>query len=667
MNKRIAILVLVLSGLLSGPVRAQETDPVLMTVGDRVITASQFMSAYRKNNIDMKVADPKSVREYLDLYIDFNLKVVEAMSQGLDTQPEFLSELEQYRRQLARPYFSDESITGHLVEEAWQRMQYDIRASHILLGLEEHALPSDTLRVYNRLMEIRERHLQGEDFGDLAETYSEDPSARGVPPGENNPGRPGNRGDLGYFTVFNMVYPFESAAYNTPVGEVSLPVRTRFGYHLVKVSDRLPAMGTARVAHIMTMTPPGGDEQLLEDAGRRIQEAYEALRQGMAFEDVAARYSEDQSTVARGGEMPPFQSNRIVPEFVEAIHGLDSPGDYTPPVRSQYGWHIIRLIDRTPPAAALEDVREELKERVTRDARSQLSQAAVVDRLKEQYGFGEDLAALHAFYELADEEFLRGEDPRGLWEALDQPLFWFAGVTVTQQEFAAYLRSRYAPRLRPDPRNLVNESYSSYVSERLIRYEEQFLEEKHPEFRAVMQEYHDGILLFELTDREVWSRAMEDTLGLHAFFEQHRDDYHWDERMELTIYQAREREAAGSARAFLEGRQKNAYDSELTREVIEAVGNAQLSAQHRLFERGDHPVTDKVDWAPGLYGPFLLNGSHLLVHVHGIQAPRPQEFREVRGLVVADYQNHLEREWVAKLRNRYEVVVDYPLLETLQP
>jgi peptidyl-prolyl cis-trans isomerase SurA len=665
MKRIVCALILLVVVAVASAMGDNGSDPILIRIGDRQITRSAFESAYLKNNVEMQVADPKTVEEYLELYIDFNLKVVEAMALGLDTLESFREELQKYRSQLARPYFRDDNLTEQLVRQAYERLQYDIRASHILVTVEEHALPSDTLEAYNRIMELRKRHLEGEDFGSLAAAYSDDSSAKDTPASGNAPARIGNKGDLLYFTVFNMLYPFESAAYNTPVGEVSMPVRTRFGYHLIKVTDRLPAMGTARVAHIMFMTPPGSDEETLEGAREKVHQVHEKLLSGEDFESLAGQYSEDQSSASRGGEMAPFQSNRMVPEFIAAIARLENPGDISPPVRSQYGWHIIKLLERTPPGP-FEEVHADLAERVSRDARGQLSQDAVVRQLKENYGFGEDMEALHAFYEFVNDDFFLSDNPDAHVPELESPLFWFGSRTVYQKDFASYLRKNHSTRLRMNYRTVVNENYSRFVAESLIAYEDQFLESKYPEFEEVMNEYHDGILLFEITDQMVWSKAVKDTAGMNAFFEENRNRYVWEERLHATVYSTADEETAHKARELIMAQPDREDLPGFVEAGLKEDGGERIGIREQKLERGDQPLTDQVDWSPGVYGPLRLNNQVVLVHVHGVLPSRQKEMNEVRGMLIADYQSYLEKKWVKELREKYEVFVDREVLRSIE-
>ncbi len=502
-------------------------DPVLIRIEDQKISLSEFEDIYRKSNIESVVAEPKSVEEYLEMYIDFRLKVLEAMNLGMDTISSFISELAGYRQQLAQQYLIDNEVTDQLLHEAYERSRYDIRASHILLNLNEHAPPADTLAVYEQLMDIRERALVGESFAALAREYSDDPSARDREATQQQPGRRGNAGDLGYFTVFNMVYPFESAAYNTPVGEISLPARTSFGYHLVKVVDRLPAMGSARVAHIMLMTPPEMEEEELVSQEEKINELYRMIREGADFGELAQEHSEDRQSAQNNGEMPAFTSNRMVPQFIKAISEMHEPGDIKGPVRTDFGWHIIKLIEKNPPKP-FEEIDGDLRNRIQRDVRSQLGQEVVIERLKKEYELQSDLSALEALYDVIDESVFMGEWSCPEQVIMDDELFSFANQTYTQQDFLSYVEENQRRQNPMEIVHYIHKMFDRYVNAEILAYEDSQLEHKYPDFRRIMQEYHDGILLFEITDQVVWSKATSDTTALRSFYEEHVSKFEWE-------------------------------------------------------------------------------------------------------------------------------------------
>lgn len=502
-------------------------DPVFIRIEGDEITLSEFEEIYRKSNVESVVADPKTPEEYLEMYIDFRLKVLEAKSRGLDTLSSFVEELGGYRQQLAQQYLVDNEVTDHLLHEAYERMQYDIRASHILLNLSEHAPPADTLETYNRLMEIRERALSGESFADLARQYSDDPSARDREGMAQQPGRRGNAGDLGYFTVFNMVYPFETAAYNTKPGEISLPARTSFGYHIVKVTDRLPAMGTAQVAHIMLMTPQGMPEEEVIAKEERINEIYQMILDGAELGELASEFSEDRQSAQNNGIMPPFTSNRMVPQFIEAISKLDEAGDMTGPLRTDFGWHIVQLVEKNSPKD-FDEVEEELRRRIQRDTRSRLGQEVVIQRLKKEYNLKLNMQALEAFYEVLDETVFAGEWDSGLAGELNDELVSFATKSFSQQDFATFIDETQRRQNPMEVSHYVHKMYNDFITREIIAFEDSQLETKYPAFRQIMQEYHDGILLFEITDQKVWSKATADTTALRSFYEDHAETFNWE-------------------------------------------------------------------------------------------------------------------------------------------
>jgi len=664
-HSAVFFLFLILTGSLT-PLFAQEnSDPVLIKLNGRSVTLSEFESAYRKNNLNMQVADPKSVEEYLELYINFNLKVLEAINMGMDTNALFQRELAGYREQLAKPYLTDQQVTDQLLQEAYERMQYDIRASHILINVGEHASPADTLAAWQRITRIRERLMSGEAFDKVAREESDDLSARDQQGTANRPPMRGNGGDLGYFTVLDMVYPFETAAYNTTVGQVSQPVRSSFGYHLIKVTDRLPAMGRAHVAHIMTIFQPGSEAAEQESVRQRNHEIYERVLAGDQFGELASQYSEDRSSARRNGEMPPFTSNRMVPEFIKAISQLNEPGEISEPVRTQFGWHIIKLVEKTPPGA-FEDVALELKNRISRDSRSQLSQQVVISRLKKEYNFEENHYALNDFFTVVDETIFERKWQPEKAANLQVELFSFAGQKVYQPAFAEYLSLSQGMRTPEAIETYVGAIYESYVNEQILSYEDSQLEIKYPDFRAIMKEYHDGILLFELTDKLVWTRAVEDSLGLQEFLAEHQQDYIWPDRLHATIYTFSDRRMANSARREINRAQRSGLDHTAVLEKVNSSSALNATARKGIFSTEEEEVIAKAQWKTGVEKPFAWEDKYVIVHVHEVLPSQPKKLEDIRGLLIADYQNYLEKKWVEELRAKYHIEVQRQLLQQLR-
>ncbi|MDZ7741875.1 MAG: peptidylprolyl isomerase [Bacteroidota bacterium] len=639
-----------------------DDNRTLLKIAGEKISVAEFMRIYQKNNIDTDVIDKKSLEEYLDLFINFKLKVKEAEELGLDTMQSFIDELNGYRKQLTKPYFIDEEVNQRLLEEAYDRKIVDLRASHILIRLDNNASPEDTLKAYNKILEIKQKVEAGENFGDLAVEYSDDPSARDMEeiPGQR-PFRKGNHGDLGYFTVFDMVYPFESAAYSTAEGEVSDIVRTQFGYHIIKIEDRKEAMGNATVAHIYIKMPPNASTEDSARAHANIKKAYAELESGESFEEVVGKYSDDQGSKEKGGELPPFGANRMVPEFIDAISELEEPGDYSEPVLTQYGWHIVKLIERKRPGS-FEDEKDKLKERLQRDARSHKSEEAVITKVKKDYKFREYPKNKEELRALLDSSYLQKAWNADTAAGMNKNLFRIGKEKYTQYDFARYL-GKQQKRNRETRLDLIfNTAYNDFVEEKILDYLDSKLEEIYPDFGALMKEYHDGILLFELTDQKVWSKAVKDTSGLKKFHMEHSNDYMWDERVMASVIKVSDPEKLAEIRRKAEGGVKAKDIADVySRDSLEV-----MEFETAKFARGENEYVDKVKWEVGVSKNMKEDDLDVFVVIKQLVAPEPKSLNEARGLITADYQSYLEKQWIGQLREKYEVKINEKVLSSIQ-
>jgi len=351
-------------------------EAVLFTSANDTVFADDFLYVFRKNRmVDSTVASKsestkQAVEEYLDLYVNFRLKVKAAEEAGLDQKESFQQELAQYREQLAKPYLIENRVTEQLIEDAYERMKQEVRASHILIEVPEDASPQDTLKAYQLADSLRTLALNGASFSMLAEQYSSDPSAAS------------NGGDLGYFSALQMVYPFEKAAYSTEIGNISQPIRTRFGYHIIKVQDKRPSQGKVKVAHIM-IRPDGGNDST---AYQKAKQVYEQLRSGADWSEMVERFSEDISTKSKDGELPYFGTGNMIESFENAAFALENPGDISRPVKTRFGWHIIKLIDRQT-LEPMEKLRPSLERQVERSIQAEVRQGEMISTLKSESDF----------------------------------------------------------------------------------------------------------------------------------------------------------------------------------------------------------------------------------------------------------------------------------------
>ncbi|MBS4014613.1 MAG: peptidylprolyl isomerase [Bacteroidetes bacterium] len=642
-----------------------ENDDVLIKINGKNITKAEFIAVYEKNNLYNQAIDPKSVEEYLELFINFNLKVFEAINNGLDTTESFINELNSYREQLAQPYLNDQVVTEALIKEAYERMKYHIRASHILKTVPEHAMPDDTLKTYRITQRIRERALRGDDFSFLAIENSDDPSAKGSAATANSPGAPGNRGDLGYFSAFSMVYPFETMAYATPVGEISEIVRSSFGFHIIKVTDKIPTLGQVRAAHIMISVPKNADEKIEKNAQDKINEIYNKLLQGEDFVGLVKQFSDDKGSAARDGDIPPFTANRMLPEVIKAIADMTQNDIYTKPFRTQFGWHVFKVHEKSG-IASYEDMYPEIKARVARDLRSQISQDVVIEKLKSEYGFVENVKNIEPFFRLVTPEIFEANWNKDKLKNINEVLFSFANQKLTQQDFAKYLEDTQVKRTSESIVSYVNGKYLSFVNKSIIDYEKSILNEKYPDFKLIMQEYHDGILLFELTDKMVWSKAMNDTLGLREFFEKNRGNYMWDKRINATIYQTRDQKVAKKLRKEVVKANKKGLDFQVVIDKFNQNSLLNVSAASGFYEPKDHPAVSLVEWKVGVSQIVKFDDSFFVISINEILPQELKKLTEIRGLVIADYQNYLESLWINELRGKYNIVVNQKVLNEVK-
>lgn len=640
-------------------VSSQNSD-ILLQIGDEKIPAEEFWAIYQKNSQVNPQSEKTSLDEYLDLFINFKLKVKEARDAKMDTAAAFQKELNGYRKQLAKPYLVIEEVNDETVKEVYDRMHTNVRASHILLRLPENASPADTLAVFQKAMKIRNSILRKEiSFADAAVQYSEDPSARNMDMGNGRPPRIGNKGDLGYFGVFDMVYPFEDAVFHLRKGEISNPVRTRFGYHLIFLTDKIPAIGEVKAAHIFIKhSVPSA----VDSAKLRIDELYNEIKNGKAFEEIALRYSDDKGSSDKGGELPLFGANRMVPEIIAAISKMKI-GEISEPVKTNFGWHIIKFIDQKP-IGDFDKVKADIKEKLKRDTRSRKGEQAKIAQIKAEENFKEYPENLSGLISTIDSNFYSPAYHIESATVYTKPIFSLRDSVYTQYDFLKYLYPRKGSKMPGNFTELIKQIYKEYVDQLCLNFEERHLEEKYFDFRMVMNEYRDGILLFDLMDKKVWSKASSDTLGLKQFFASHQKNYRWGKRAQISVFHLNNKSYADSVQQLLAlGKTDQQIMTELQKDSIVPVRLENLN-----IEKGDNSEYNTLKWKKAAVYPILdENGEpKSIVVFRNFLKPTYKKINETRGLLIADYQDQLEKEWIIELKKRYEVKVDKAVLNQLK-
>ncbi|MEN8201400.1 MAG: peptidylprolyl isomerase [Bacteroidota bacterium] len=650
MKQSIFTLILI-TGMAFG-LKAQES-PVLLTVGDDPVTLGEFERIYKKNNNEASL-NRQTPEEYLELFINFKLKVKEAEALGMDTTTKFINELEGYRAQLAKPYLTDEETKEEMMKEAYERAQLEIRASHILIKLPANPTPEDTLYAYEKIMEIRKRIINGEEFETVARATSDDASAQR------------NGGDLGYFTAFSMIYSFETMAYSTPVGELCMPFKTNFGYHILKVADRRPARGQVKVAHIFVRTPETMNDEQKEKAYEKAQLLYDSIQSGVDFRQLAMHNSEDPGSARNGGEIPYFGTGRMIPEFENECFALEEAGEYSKPFKSFYGWHIVKLLDKKG-IGSYEEMEPTLQEQINRGDRGKHRTDCYISKLKEEYGYEENLASLEPVYAAVDSSLLVGQWKAGELSYLSTDLVKIGNKKVATGEFVDYIEKTQNRGKSRDPKSYVDVLYKEFSNDVVMKYEEDNLPEKYPEFGYIYEEYHDGILLFDIMDQQVWSMAVSDTLGLEAFHKAHENDYMWNSRTDAVLVTCSEETDMAGVRKAYKKILKGKYDEAVLNEKFCANDTLPcISLTPLLVEEGENEMVDARNGVPGPGPVVQSDASSTFVIIKKVRSPEPKKLDEARGQITSDYQTYLEEEWINTLKEKYPVEVDRSLLSGIE-
>ncbi len=631
----------------------------LFQFGNNAVTKDEFLRVYKKNSMnkqpDMSEA---ALREYLDLYSLFRMKVNEARNQRIDTVPSVQYDLNNYRKQLSKNYLTDEKMNEKLIKEAYDRMKEEVHVAHILIYNSQYAQSQDTVAAYKKIDSIYNAITKNKaSFAEMASKYSDDVDSKV------------RGGDIGYFTSMQTVYPFENVAYTTPVGKVSAPFRTQFGYHIIKVIDKREATGQLEVAQIMVATPKSKGEEGIAAARKKIDSALTALKKGTRFEDAVKQYSEDKFSVNEGGVLKVFGVGDMTPEFEKAAYALKKPGDISEPVQTEYGIHIIKLI-RKIPVKPFDSVKNAIKRRVDNDSRAMLAKIAFMERIKQQNGFKEYPANMEALLVRVNKIPDTGKNANAFTAAdfknMTQSLFTFDNKNYTQADLMAFAETLTRGRLMGVKNSVMKDIYTMFITNTINDFEERKLVSDNPEFKNLMDEYADGIMLFELMDRNVWSKASKDTVGLKKFYEANKTKYTWEPGFKGAIYTFKTEAKLEEGKKMLA--KKDTKDQDLMKKL-----NTETMSDAVIIQRGHYEFSKFKDFPKEAIVKGKLtevkkndDGTYTVVKVDEVfNTDSPKSLDEARGYVVAEYQDYLEKTWNADMRKKYPLKVDEAVFKSM--
>lgn len=659
---------------------------IFSVAGSQQVTVEEFERQFLKNlNLKEKAITAEDIDTYLKLYIRFKLKIQDALDAGKDSAEAYKRELAMYREQLARNYLYDRSVTDKLIQEAYERMQYEVNVSHILIRCDRNAAPEKVASVQKRMTEIKkslERDPSEENFSNLAISDSEDPGSKSA------------GGALGYLTALQVVYEFENAAYNTKIGGISDVFRTDFGFHILRVNDKRPNRGEVKARHILIRTGNNA-AQSEEDAEKLAKEIYFKIKGGESFEEMAKKHSEDFSTKYSGGNMNAVSITQYVGDierqnWAERVFALDKTDEVTEPFRTNYGWHLLQLVEKKP-LKSFDEMKVSLRNKVQQNQRSQIGIDSLVSRVKREDNFTESTAVLESLIALLSEDssLIKGKfDLLNLPEELtvyngkkplkvklfDAALFQIGNDAFTVEQFAGRLAAQRS-KIEGPVEEYLRGSYNNWVQEACVGYQNEHLEEKSAEFRHIYKEYKEGILMFNRMQEMVWEKANKDSVGLAKYFEQNIADYQWDDRFHSVLFFCSSKKMMDQVNKQV----KKGIELDSIRRFHTKKSQLDFSYRTGKYQLADTFLFPQKDALKSLfvdpkykkkqnktYKLGQLGGDWVVVKVIEYLPAGPKTLEETRGPVASKYQEVLEKQWIADLEKRYKVDVNQSAVEAFK-
>jgi len=614
---------------------------VLFTYGSHSVSKDEFLRAYNKN----KTATPdpeQAMREYLDLYTKFKLKVQAAKDMHLDTLPSLQSDLQNFTTQIENNYLQDDKEVDALVNEAFNRSQKDIHVQHFYVLINDKMPPADTLKLFKAINEAYEKLKKGgTDYDEIVSEIKEK-----IAPLQGN--------DLGWITVFTLPYEFENIVYGLKPGQVSKPYRSKKGWHIFKNDEERPAAGKITVAQIL-FAVPAGNINMRDHAKQLADSVYNALKSGADFGELAKQYSNDRRTYMNKGILPEFGVATYDGGFEKAAFSLKNDSDISKPFQTEFGYHIIKRISRSPIPENRNDeaYMANLKQQVLADSRISLAKEKFLKEVLVKTGYKKnnainekDLWIITDTFAISNKKITSGNVNE------NTILFSFNNAKVKVGDWMQYVRNvknAYAAHAS----QTHDELYKSYVSVAALENYKNRLEKFNPEFKYQVQEFKDGNMLFEVMEREVWSKASADSMGLEKYYDEHKTNYKWNASADAVLFSCANATAAKTA---VDEINKGEKWNDLVKD------NSQIQADSARYELSQIPVKEKTIFTAGLVTAPVVNSgdgtSIFSLIIKTYPGNEQRSFADARGLVINDYQNFLEKKWIGELKKKYPVKVN---------
>ena len=625
-------------------------ESTILKIDNQTVDKTEFEQIYWKNKKE-KIATKEDLDEYIQLFINFKLKVIAAEDLGLDTTKKFIDELSGYRVQLEKPYLIDTSINEDLINEAYYRTINEVNASHIMTKLGPNPRSEDTLKAFNKIKDIRNKIISGKvGFEEAAEELSEDPYARS------------SKGNLGYFNAFKMLYSFECAAYNTPIGKISDIVRTKYGYHIVKPNSIRKAKGRVKTSHIMITTSLKTENNLSKE---KINAIYKDLvGKTKTFEELAVEFSEDRKSAKNGGEIGWINSGgNFYPEFEEAVFSLNINGEFSKPFKTPNGWHIVKRLNYEP-VGDLKSMSYNLKNKIQKDARAQKTKSSFIDKLKIEYQLKNMLNMKELITIIKNKNFnYENMEANKKIKTIKNTLLTFSNISYTNYDYIEYLLKSKSIEKNKIDQNLIKQQFEKFINQKIIDFEKTQLESKHPDFKALMKEYRDGILLFEISDQKIWTKAIKDTAGLKEFYALNKATWIWPNRVNGTLFTSESKKTLKKVSSL---KTKKLLSNDSIMSILNKDNLFNLKYENKIIDDFSKYNLTFDQLNKGYNGPFNYEEKLVLIYVEEKLPQRNKELKEAEGIIVSAYQNYLEDQWLTRLKKNHTITINHNTLYSIK-
>jgi peptidyl-prolyl cis-trans isomerase SurA len=629
------------------PKQTVNDDPVLFIVNGKEVRLSEFTYIYNKTNGDKADYSEKSLNEYLQLYIDFKLQVAKGVELGLDKNEEVIREQNQYKKQLSSSYLTDREITERLVKEAYEWSKEDRKFSHILVKINENSSEEDVKKAYGRALSVK-KQVNADNFLDMVKQYSEDSYSNK------------NGGDMGYFTALMLPYEIEKALYTTSLGAVSNVIRSKYGFHILKVTDVRPAYGQVQLAQILVR----GDDAR---AKNMIDSLYNLIKSSDVFDELATKYSEDNSTKSKAGIIGWIGINKFPADFEKVIFELSKDGAISAPVKTSAGWHILKRV-KAMKNPSYQEIKGELTNKIKQNERYQIILDSLTAKIKREanYSLNNTIMAEIIDSLKKDPTFIQGRwNPSNSLMNDDRVLFTVGDRKGTVKEFATMGQRSPNERFSANPRTFEGAAervLNKLVSQKCLEFEETQLDKKYPEFKSLLREYEEGILLFEVKKQLIWDKASSDEEGLTKFYNANKGKYQWRDRAKVTTYTVRSADKKLTDKIKKSAKKLNA---DALKELYNK-DNAILQSTEAIYEKGKNKELDDLKWKPGtVSNGYVKEGSFYFTKIESVNPATNKTLDEARGYIVADYQDELEKNLIKGLRESFKVEVKQDVFKGL--